>query len=74
MEVIGYIHYHKFKVNYTTWLIFDEDIYLHLPHDTYATDLASLVNPDPRFYKAVANMTSASPTTPTHAPYVSTYT
>ena len=74
MEVIRYIQYHKCKVDHTTWFTFDEDTRLHLSHDTYATSLAPLVNLGPRFPKAVANMEYLSPTTPTHATDVSTYT
>ena len=74
MEVIRYIQYHKFKADHVKWLTFNEDTWLHLPHTTYATALVSLVNPGPRFYKAVANMASTSPKTPTHIYHVPAHT
>ena len=52
-EVIGYIQYHKYKVDHTTWLTFDKDKLLLLRHTTYTTPLGSIVDPDPRYSKAV---------------------
>ena len=70
-EVIGYIQYHNYNVEHTTWLTFDEDAWLQLPHATYATALDPLVNPDPRCSKAVASIASVSSTDPTHTLHVS---
>ena len=74
VEVIGYIHYHKCKVDHAVQLTFSAYTWLYLPHDTYATSLAPLVNSGLRFPKAVSTMASASPTTTTHDSHVATYT
>ena len=74
IKVSGYINYHKFKVDHAIWTTFDEDIWLHIPHGTYTIALAPIVNSGPRFSKAVSNMASTSPKTPTHTPHLSTHT
>ena len=73
-EVIGYIHYHKYKVDRAIWLTFDVDTWLHLPYTNYDKALDPLVDSGPRFHNAVADMVYVSSTTPTHNSHLLTPT